>query len=78
MHSGNTNAWAKVVGMLCEDDDYIIVEEYTYPSSQALWIPLGNKAVPIPADAEGIKATNLREVLSNWDEKSRGGRRPRV
>ncbi|KAL4814270.1 pyridoxal phosphate-dependent transferase [Aspergillus spinulosporus] len=78
LHPGNTNAWAKVVGLLCEDDDYILVEEYTYPSAQALWIPLGVRAVPVSADAQGISAIMLRNVLANWDEKGRGARRPRV
>ncbi|KAI3532845.1 hypothetical protein CSPX01_13180 [Colletotrichum filicis] len=78
LHPGNTNAWAKVVGLLCEDDDYVIVEEFTYPSAQALWIPLGIKAVPVTADAAGIMAKNLRHLLSRWDERERGSRRPRV
>ncbi|KAJ3543344.1 hypothetical protein NM208_g3626 [Fusarium decemcellulare] len=78
LHPGNTNAWSKVVGLLCEDDDYVIVEEFTYPSAQALWIPLGIKAAPVPADAEGILATNLREMLASWDEAARGRRRPHV
>lgn len=78
LHPGNTNAWSKVVGLLCEDDDFVIVEEYTYPSAQALWIPMGVKAVPVAADAEGILASDLREMLQNWDEKARGSRRPRT
>ncbi|KEZ46544.1 hypothetical protein SAPIO_CDS0338 [Scedosporium apiospermum] len=78
LHPGNTNAWSKVVGLLCEDDDFVIVEEFTYPSAQALWIPLGIKAAPVSADAEGILATSLRELLENWDENATGGRRPRV
>ncbi|KAM6508836.1 hypothetical protein FSOLCH5_011838 [Fusarium solani] len=78
LHPGNTNAWAKVVGLLCEDNDYVIVEEYTYPSAQALWIPLGIKAAPVAADAEGILATSLRDLLENWDEKARGRGRPKL
>lgn len=78
LHPGNTNAWSKVVGMLCEDDDFVIVEEYTYPSAQALWIPLGIKAVPVSADEEGLRADGLRAMLQRWDEKARGSRRPRV
>ncbi|KAL4942979.1 hypothetical protein BDV06DRAFT_211412 [Aspergillus oleicola] len=77
LHPGNTNAWAKVVGMLCEDDDFVLVEEYTYPSAQALWIPLGIRAAPVVADGEGISAGHLRGLLEGWDEKSRGARRPR-
>jgi hypothetical protein len=78
LHPGNTNAWAKAVGLLCEDNDFVIVEEYTYPSAQAHTIPLGIKAVPIPADAEGIEARSLEDMLASWDEEERGGRRPRL
>ena len=78
LHPGNTNAWAKVVGLLCEDNDFVLVEEYTYPSAQAYTIPLGIKAVPISADAEGIEARALEDVLDNWSEAERGNRRPRL
>lgn len=78
LHPGNTNAWAKVVGLLCEDDDFVLVEEYTYPSAQAHWIPLGIRAAPVSADADGIQATHLRDILEGWDEKNMGARRPRV
>lgn len=78
LHPGNTNAWAKVVGLLCEENDFVLVEEFTYPSAQALWIPLGIKAVPIPADADGLLAQDLRFTLQNWDEQKRGGPRPRL
>lgn len=77
-HTGNTNAWSKVVGLLLEDDDYVICEEFTYPSSQALWIPLGNHAAPIPLDAEGMRADLLEDCLANWDKSHPGKRRPHV
>lgn len=75
---GNTNAWAKVVGLLLEDDDYILCEEFTYPSSQAYWIPLGNHAAPIPLDAEGMRADLLEDRLANWESTHPGKRRPHV
>ncbi|KAH7311396.1 pyridoxal phosphate-dependent transferase [Stachybotrys elegans] len=78
LHPGNTNAWAKVVGLLCEDKDFVIVEEYTYPSAQALWVPLGIKAVPVAADEQGIQAGQLRQLLEDWDEDVRGAKRPHV
>lgn len=78
LHPGNTNAWSKVVGMLCEDDDFVIVEEYTYPSAQALWIPLGIRALPVPADEQGMQAEALHNMLENWDAKARGAKRPHV
>ncbi|KAL2839676.1 pyridoxal phosphate-dependent transferase [Aspergillus pseudodeflectus] len=78
LHPGNINAWAKVVGLLCEDNGFVIFEEYTYPSAQALWIPLGIRAVPVPADAEGTRASAFREMMEGWDGRVRGARRPRV
>ncbi|KAI9148821.1 Aromatic amino acid aminotransferase [Paramyrothecium foliicola] len=78
LHPGNTNAWSKVVGLLCEHDDFVLVEEFTYPSAQALWIPLGVKAVPVAADAQGIRSNDLRSLLTGWDETARGSRRPRI
>lgn len=76
--SGNTNAWSKVVGLLLEDDDYVLCEEFTYPSSQALWIPLGNTAAPIPLDDQGMRADLLEERLANWETTHPGKRRPHV
>ncbi|KAF2020212.1 PLP-dependent transferase [Aaosphaeria arxii CBS 175.79] len=78
LHPGNTNAWSKVVGLLCEDDDYVIVDEFTYPSAQALWIPLGIKATPVSADEEGLSAKGLQKLLESWDEAKQGRKRPSV
>ncbi|KAF5237889.1 hypothetical protein FANTH_10603 [Fusarium anthophilum] len=78
LHPGNTNAWSKVVGLLCEDNDYVIVDEFTYPSAQALWIPLGIRATPVSADEQGMSATGLRKMLESWDETNMGQGRPRL
>ncbi|OJJ76707.1 hypothetical protein ASPBRDRAFT_118009 [Aspergillus brasiliensis CBS 101740] len=78
LHPGNTNAWSKVVGLLCEPDDYILCESYTYPSAQAFWIPLGNKAAPVPADAEGMRADALNQILHDWEDTHPGTRQPHV
>jgi aromatic amino acid aminotransferase I len=78
LHPGNTNAWSKVVGLLCEAGDYILCESFTYPSAQALWIPLGNFAAPIPMDDQGIRADVLDQTLSTWDVTHPGVRRPHV
>jgi hypothetical protein len=52
MNSGNTDGWCKVVRMLCEPGDFILVEQYTYSSSQARWIPMGCIGVPIKSDSQ--------------------------
>jgi aromatic amino acid aminotransferase I len=76
-HTGNTTAWAKVVGMLCERGDHILIEEYTYPSSQAFWIPHGMLAAPVAMDDQGVRDDRLAELLEGWDVATKG-RRPHV
>jgi aromatic amino acid aminotransferase I len=78
LHPGNTNAWSKIVGLLVEKGDYILTENFTYPSSQALWIPQGNYAAPVALDGQGLRADSLEEVLSTWDRKHPGVKRPHV
>ncbi|KAH6657578.1 aromatic aminotransferase Aro8 [Truncatella angustata] len=78
LHPGNTNAWCKVVGLLCEKGDYILCESYTYPSAQALWIPNENFAAPIAMDGEGIMNKSLEETLESWDSTHPGVNRPHV
>ncbi|KAK9785225.1 putative Aromatic aminotransferase Aro8 [Seiridium cardinale] len=78
LHPGNTNAWSKVVSLLCEKGDYILCEDFTYPSAQALWIPNENFAVPIAMDGEGIIDTALEETLESWDQTYPGARRPHL
>jgi aromatic amino acid aminotransferase I len=76
--SGNTDGWCKVVRMLCEPGDFILCEEHTYPSAQALWIPMGVKAVPVKLDSEGMRADRLDEVLASWDSTHPGIKRPHL
>jgi aromatic amino acid aminotransferase I len=78
LNSGNTDGWCKVVRMLCEPGNLILVEEYTYPSSQALWIPMGCQAVPIKLDGEGMRADSLEDVLGNWETTHPGKKQPRL
>lgn len=64
--------------MLCEEGDYILCENYTYPSAQALWIPLGNFAAPIAMDDQGIRDDELEKALCTWEENHSGIRRPHI
>lgn len=64
------------MGLICEKGDFILCEEYTYPSAQALWVPLGCKAVPVGMDSRGMRADHLESVLGSWDEKV--GKRPNL
>lgn len=55
--------------------DWILAEEWTYPSAlyaARLW---GIKAAPVAVDGEGLCAVDLRRVLTEWNEVERGGKR---
>ncbi|KAF9059540.1 pyridoxal phosphate-dependent transferase [Rhodocollybia butyracea] len=78
LNSGNTDAWNKVVNILCEFGDYILVEEHTYPSSQAVWAPMGCRGVPVPIDKDGLVPEALEAVLENWNETHPGVKRPHL
>lgn len=78
LHEGNTSGWTKVVRMLLEPNEYILCEQHTFPSSMAVWVPMGCKAVPIKMDGKGMQAEHLEEVLANWETTHPGTRRPHV
>jgi len=75
---GNTDGWAKIVGMLVERGDAILVEEWTYPSAINTFMPYETETVAIKIDGEGIIPEHLEHVMSTWDEQARGKQRPHV
>ncbi|WVF72181.1 hypothetical protein IAT40_006993 [Kwoniella sp. CBS 6097] len=75
---GATDGWSKIVNMLVELGDAILVEEWTYPSAENTFLAYECERVPVKMDAEGILPENLEKVLSEWDEEKRGKRRPRI
>ncbi|KAL1406322.1 hypothetical protein Q8F55_008021 [Vanrija albida] len=75
-NSGSTAAWSMICQLLLERGDYILTESMIFSTSQAVFIPMGIKAVPIDSDGEGMRADALEEALANWDESK--GRRPRL
>ncbi|KAH8753174.1 pyridoxal phosphate-dependent transferase [Hyaloscypha sp. PMI_1271] len=78
LNCGNTDGWNKIVRMLCEPGDFILVEQYTYPSAQALWIPMGCVGVPIKSDGQGMSPEDLDSVLASWEEARPGVKRPHL
>lgn len=78
VNSGNTDAWSKVVGLLCEAGDSIICEEYSYPSAQSNWIPLNCLAAPVKMDEDGMRADALEKTLAEWETVHPDRRRPRL
>ena len=62
--------------MFTERGDYVLAEEYTFSSAIETGAPLGVKAVGIKMDAEGLIPESMDEILSSWDVKARGARKP--
>ena len=75
---GNTYSFYTCLRMLVEKGDYLIMEDYTYSSAISTCGPMGIKIVGIDMDDQGMLATDLDAVLSNWDVSVRGARKPRV
>lgn len=75
---GSTEAWSKVVRLFCDPGDYILTEEYTFPSAQSVWTPMGCRAAPVAMDAGGLRADSLEKILSEWDLNHPGIARPHL
>ena len=71
-HVGNTDGWAKVVITLCNPNEGILCDEWTYPSALAEMQPYGVSAIPVQMDDQGMCSSALRELLASWDEATRG------
>jgi len=78
LNSGSTDGWSKVVNLLCEPGDYIIVEEHTFPSAQALWAPIGCKGVAVKMDKDGMIPEDLERIMENWATSHPGIKRPHL
>ena len=71
-HVGNTDGWAKVVVTLCNPNEGVLCDEWTYPSALAGMQPYGVSAIPVQMDDQGMCSSALREILVSWDEVARG------
>ena len=75
VQTGNTDGWSRAVLTLCNPGEMILTEEWTYPSALFSCAPFGIKPASVAMDSEGMRADDLRKVLSEWDEKARGAKR---
>ena len=62
--------------MFLERGDYLITEEFAFSSAVETALPMGVKMVGVKLDEEGLIPESMDEILSNWDEKVRGARKP--
>ncbi|XP_071119658.1 kynurenine/alpha-aminoadipate aminotransferase, mitochondrial-like [Haliotis cracherodii] len=75
--NGCTEALSKVIGLVLEEGDSLLVEESTYPSVLNVIEPMGCKPVTIKNDADGLIPSDLSNILSSWNEAV-SGRRPKL
>jgi aromatic amino acid aminotransferase I len=75
---GSTNALEQAYRIFTERGDYILADEYTFSSAVETALPLGVKMIGIKMDSEGLLAEDMDEILSNWDVKARGARKPHL
>ena len=78
LHGGNTVGWAIVMQTLCEPGEYVLVEQFVYPSAQAFFIPMGCKAAPVQIDGDGMIPESLDEIMTNWNRDHPGVKKPHV
>lgn len=79
MTIGSTSAFDMAMRMFVRKGEYILTEEYTFPTTIEATQPMGIKMVGVRMDEGGLIAEALDEVLSAWNPAERGGAaKPRV
>ncbi|GFZ46123.1 hypothetical protein JCM24511_04369 [Saitozyma sp. JCM 24511] len=78
LNVGATDGWNKICGLLMEQGDAVLVEEWTYPGAENAFIPMEVEMVAIKMDGQGVLPEHMDEVLGTWDEEKRGKKRPHV
>ncbi|KAI7308976.1 aromatic amino acid aminotransferase 1 [Hortaea werneckii] len=76
MTVGSTSAFDMALRMFAKPGDWVLSEEFTFPAAQETAAPMGVRFAAVGMDENGMRADALDEVLSNWDEKARGGPKP--
>lgn len=65
--------------MLLDPGDFVLVEEFTYPSALEAMHPLQVQTIGVKMDREGMLDTALEDILSGWDNSWHArGKRPKV
>lgn len=59
--------------MLTTRGEYLLTEEYSFPTAVETAAPLGVKCVGIKMDAEGLLPSHMDSILTSWDSSTRGG-----
>ncbi|KAJ1926312.1 hypothetical protein IWQ60_003900 [Tieghemiomyces parasiticus] len=69
--TGNTDALAKALGLIGSPGDYLLVDEWTYPSTVDAAQSHGIHLVPVPMDHDGMRPAALDNMLTTWPLRDR-------
>ncbi|KAJ7220243.1 pyridoxal phosphate-dependent transferase [Mycena pura] len=75
---GSAPAWSSCLTVFLNPGDSFITDYYAYNVALAQGRAMGMVPVAVATDLDGISAVELDRVLTSWDEKSRGSKRPRL
>ena len=78
LNVGSTSALDVALRMFANRGDFILTEEYTFSSAVETGLPMGVRAIGVKMDKEGLLPSNMDDILSGWDTKTRGGPKPRL
>ncbi|KAJ7504474.1 PLP-dependent transferase [Mycena galericulata] len=75
---GASCAWSSCLTILLNPGDSFIADRYAYNAALIQARSRGVIPVAVATDMDGLSAVDLERVLSSWDDKARGYKRPRV
>lgn len=77
---GSTGALEQALRMFCdkERNDSVLTEDFSFSTALETIHPLGVKVFGSPIDEEGLVPEAMDSLLTNWDEKTRGARKPHL
>lgn len=73
MTIGSTSGFDMILRMFYQPNMTLLTEEYTFSSAAEAARAMGWRIGGVGVDDEGLKATSLDEILSNWDPAEHGG-----
>ncbi|KAK5172127.1 Aromatic/aminoadipate aminotransferase 1 [Saxophila tyrrhenica] len=76
MSIGSTSATDMAFRMFCKPGDWVLTEQFTFPTMIETVRPMGVRVAGVPMDEYGLCPRQLDDLLSNWDEKERAGPKP--
>lgn len=77
---GSTGALEQALRMFCDKErgDSVLTEDFSFSTALETIAPLGIKVFGSPIDDQGLVPEAMDLLLTNWNEKERGARKPHV